>query len=174
MSTPARTEPATAAAAVRLARPEEYDAVGALTVSAYVAGGHLPADADYTAELREVEQRAAADRTEVLVALDEQGRVAGSVTLAFPGSPYAEVSRDGEAEFRMLAVAPPVSGRGVGTTLVRACLARARGCTGMALSTQASMGAAHRIYGRLGFHRAPTRDWSPVPGVDLHVYELAL
>jgi hypothetical protein len=32
------------------------------------------------------------------------------------------------------------------------------------------MTAAHRLYERLGFHRLPERDWSPVPGVDLLVY----
>jgi hypothetical protein len=36
------------------------------------------------------------------------------------------------------------------------------------------MTAAHRLYERLGFARAPARDWSPVPEVQLRVYELAL
>jgi hypothetical protein len=29
------------------------------------------------------------------------------------------------------------------------------------------MSSAHRVYERHGFRRAPERDWSPVPGVDL-------
>jgi hypothetical protein len=37
----------------------------------------------------------------------------------------------------------------------------------MALSSLASMAAAHRVYARLGYVRDPGRDWSPVPGVDL-------
>ena len=36
------------------------------------------------------------------------------------------------------------------------------------------MRAAHRIYERAGFVRAPERDWSPVPGVDLVGYRLEL
>ena len=30
---------------------------------------------------------------------------------------------------------------------------------------------AHRLYERLGFVRAPGRDWTPVPGVDLWAFE---
>jgi hypothetical protein len=37
----------------------------------------------------------------------------------------------------------------------------------MALSTLATMTAAHRVYGRLGYARDPSRDWSPLPGVEL-------
>jgi hypothetical protein len=37
----------------------------------------------------------------------------------------------------------------------------------MALSSLASMTAAHRMYARLGYERDPGRDWSPLPGVDL-------
>jgi hypothetical protein len=36
------------------------------------------------------------------------------------------------------------------------------------------MGAAHRIYEGLGFVRDPARDWSPLPGIELLVFELAL
>jgi hypothetical protein len=36
------------------------------------------------------------------------------------------------------------------------------------------MTSAHRIYERLGFRRAPERDWSPVPGVDLMAFALRL
>jgi hypothetical protein len=37
----------------------------------------------------------------------------------------------------------------------------------MALSSLATMTAAHRVYGRLGYAREPGRDWAPLPGVDL-------
>ena len=36
----------------------------------------------------------------------------------------------------------------------------------------AEMTDAHRVYGRLGFLRAPEDDWSPVPGVDLLAFRL--
>ena len=34
------------------------------------------------------------------------------------------------------------------------------------------MRAAHRIYERVGFERAPERDWSPVPGVELLAFAI--
>ena len=37
-----------------------------------------------------------------------------------------------------------------------------------------TMRAAHRVYERLGFVRAPERDWQPMPGIDLLVYRLDL
>ncbi|GAA1230350.1 GNAT family N-acetyltransferase [Oryzihumus leptocrescens] len=159
---------------VRPAEPRDHDAVGALTVRAYVDDGHIPADADYTVRLADAGGRAA--DALLLVAVDEDDEPVGTVTFAVAGSPMAELSREGEAEFRMLAVSPRARGRGVGEALVRACLDEARraGARTVVLSTQPRMTAAHRIYERLGFTRTPERDWSPVPGVDLLAYRLDL
>lgn len=128
---------------------------------------------DYAAVLRDVATRVA--HAEVLVAVDGD-RVLGTVTNVPDGGEYGEIAREGEAEFRMLAVAPEAQGRGVGEALVRACIddARRRGRTALVLSSDASMTTAHRIYDRLGFARDPARDWSPVPGVDLKAYALDL
>ena len=159
---------------VRLAEPRDHEAIGALTVRAYVDDGHIPADADYTLHLADAAGRA--ERALLLVAVDGDDEPVGTVTFAVAGSPMAELSRAGEAEFRMLAVSPRARGRGVGEALVRACLDEARraGAHAVVLSTQPRMSAAHRIYERLGFTRAPERDWSPVPGVDLLAYRLDL
>ena len=65
---------------------------------------------------------------------------------------------------------PPAGrGRGVGETLVRHCiqLATEAGSTAVVISTAQWMSTAHRLYGRLGFVRAPERDWSPRPDVRL-------
>jgi ribosomal protein S18 acetylase RimI-like enzyme len=159
---------------VRPAEPRDHDAVGALTVRAYVDDGHIPADADYTLHLADAGGRAR--DAMLLVAVDEDDEPVGTVTFAVAGSRMAELSREGEAEFRMLAVSPRARGRGVGEALVRACLDEARraGARAVVLSTQPRMTAAHRIYERLGFTRIPERDWSPVPGVDLLAYRLDL
>jgi GNAT superfamily N-acetyltransferase len=156
--------------------PDELAAVGALTVSAYTADGHLRGAEDGYAE----RLRAAADRArdaELTVAVDEaDGTLLGTVTYCRAGTPWAEVSRPGEAEFRMLAVAPQARGRGVGAALAGWCVERARadGCTGVVLSTLTQMNAAHRIYERLGFARTPERDWWPDPEVRLITYALPL
>jgi hypothetical protein len=42
------------------------------------------------------------------------------------------------------------------------------------LCSDKRMAAAHRLYASFGFTRLPERDWTPVPGVDLQAYGLAL
>jgi ribosomal protein S18 acetylase RimI-like enzyme len=148
-----------------------------LTVAAYEAAGLLENDAGYSGELRDAAGRAAADRTDLLVAVDAAtGEIVGSVTFVLPGSPLAELCMPTEAEFRMLAVAPAARGRGVGELLVRACVDRARehGCEGMVISVSTISRPAHRLYPRLGFRRVPARDWRPHPHYPLLAYELAL
>jgi ribosomal protein S18 acetylase RimI-like enzyme len=158
---------------IRLARPEEYDAVGDLTVDAYLEDGLISPQSSYVSILRDAADRAA--EAEVLVA-ELAGELVGAVAYCPPDSAYAEIAAQDEAEFRMLAVPVAARGKGVGGALVQACIDRARksGFTGLRLSTQRNMGAAHRIYERLGFERTPDRDWSPVPGVDLVTYALVL
>ncbi|WP_461011819.1 GNAT family N-acetyltransferase [Streptomyces capparidis] len=156
---------------VRMAREEELDAVGELTLGAYRVDGLVPDGSDYAREL--VRARHRAEHGELLVAVDgEGGPVLGTVTFARPGTPYAELAREGEAEFRMLAVAPGARGRGAAEALVRACLERARtlGAARVVICTQERMAAARRLYDRLGFTRLPELDWSPVPGVVLLGY----
>ena len=99
------------------------------------------------------------------MAVDDDGEVLGSVTSCPPGSPWRELSGDGEGEFRMLAAAPTARGRGVGEALVRHCedRARAAGATRMWLATLDEMTYAQRIYTRLGYRHEPSRDWYPQP-----------
>ncbi len=150
---------------VRLARPDEHERVGELTVRAYATFTLGPAD-PYVARLRDATSRAAGAELWVAVVGD---RLLGNVTYCPPGSPWREIGRDDEGEFRMLAVDPDARGTGAGTALAVHCEERARehGAVGMALSSLAEMTDAHRIYRRLGYARDPERDWSPLPGVDL-------
>ncbi|KUN27443.1 acetyltransferase [Streptomyces antibioticus] len=163
---------------IRAAEPTEYDELGEITAQAYIQDNLLAfGESDwYLAELRDVAKRAAA--AEVLVAT-QGDLLLGTVTyVPSTGGAMAELSRPGESEIRMLAVTPEARGRGAGQALVQACVDRARaaGDTGMVLSTQPVMRAAHRIYERLGFVRAPHRDWQPIPGDEftLLTYELTL
>lgn len=164
---------------IRPAHPTEYAALGEITAQAYLQDGLLDfgENDEYLGELRDVAKRAAA--AEVWVAV-EQERVLGGVTFVPSGGPMADIAGPGESEIRMLAVAAEARGRGVGEALVRVCLERARaveGRTGVVLSTQRTMRAAHRIYERLGFTRTPERDWNPLPHLDditLLTYKLTL
>ncbi|MFI6270340.1 GNAT family N-acetyltransferase [Micromonospora zamorensis] len=154
---------------VRPAEPADFPAVARLTVAAYEADGQLKGEHGYGEVLADVSSRAASG--EVLVAVDEvTDAVLGSVTFVLPGTPFAELSGPGEAEFRMLAVDPGAQGRGVGAALAQACVARAveLGCTALVICVRAGMAdSAHRLYSRLGFVRAPEKDWAPAAGVDL-------
>ncbi|MEU5261323.1 GNAT family N-acetyltransferase [Amycolatopsis sp. NPDC021455] len=157
---------------IRPPRPEEYAAAGEVTVRAYAVDGHLVAGIGYDVELRDVARRVR--QAEVLVAVDETGEVLGTVTVVRPESDYAEVSRPGELEFRMLAVAPSARGRGIGEALTRAVLDRARalGAHRVVLSSQEGMRSAHRLYERLGFTRLAERDWQVLPHVTLIAYQI--
>lgn len=159
---------------IRSALPAELHHVGELTYHAYAVDGLLANDSDYADELRDAEHRAT--HCDLLVAVDEQGRVLGTVTFCLPGSPYAELSHEGEAEFRMLAVAPAHRGRGVGGRLVRECLdlATKHGAHTLVISTKAQMHTAQRLYERFGFHRTEQLDWAPTPGVELLAYTKSL
>lgn len=159
---------------IRPARPDEYPAIGELTVDVYLGDGLVPVGAAYLDTLVAAADRAAA--AELMVAVDAGGVVVGSVTFVEHGSSYAELAGPGEVEIRMLVVAPTARGHGLGEALVRACLARAKtaGAVRMRLSSQPNMVGAHPIYRRLGFVRTPEQDWSPVPGVNLLTYRLDL
>ena len=160
---------------IRPAAPDELAAVGELTVSAYAADGYLDGTDDYSDELRDAARRA--ELATLLVAVDDRsGHLLGTATFCLAGTPYAEVSRPGEAEFRMLAVAEQARGQGVGAALVQTCidLSRAAGSTALALCSMAEMTSAHRIYQRVGFIRAPDRDWQPHPGLTLVAFVLTL
>lgn len=156
---------------VRQAQPEEFAAVADLTAAVYRGEGF--SSADYEPALRDVASRAAS--ATVLVAVQD-GAVVGALTVATRGGPWAEQSVAGEGVLRMLVVDPAARGRGVAEQLVRAAVERARedGCTLLRLSSQHEMHAAHRLYERTGFTRTPSHDWSPVPGLQLLTYALAL
>ena len=159
---------------LRRATEADHAAVGEVTVAAYEEFGKA-AEVGYVEHLRDAASR---DRdAELWVAADEAtGEVLGSVTLCPSGSPWREIGSDDEAEFRMLAVAPGAQGRGVGSALMDLVVRRARedGAAAIVLSSLAEMTAAHRIYRRQGFERAPERDWSPVAGVDLIAFRKEL
>lgn len=161
---------------IRPAHPDELDAAGALTLRAYEADGYFSNGVaqGYKAHLADARSRAA--EAQLLVAVDTDGSLLGTVTIALPGTPYAEVSQDGELEFRMLAVDPTARKRGVGAALIQAVLdqARALGFSRVVLCSQDTKVGIQAIYKRLGFQRLPERDWNPLPDVRLVAYELSL
>ncbi len=158
---------------IRAAEPAEYGAVADLTVAAYRP--FLSDTGTYEQLLRDVAGRAA--HADVLVAVDTAtGAALGTVTFVPEGGRYGEIARNGEAEFRMLAVDPAAQGRGIGAALMRHVLDESRrlGKRGVVCSSQRTMTPAHRVYERAGMARAPERDWAPIPGVELLAFAVTL
>jgi len=152
---------------VRRAEPAEADLVGALTERVYRTGSD-----DYATVLRDGRSRVRDGI--VLVALAD-GAIAGTVTLALPGTPLAHLSRADEAEVRMLAVDEAARGRGIADRLMATCetLARNEGLAAVILCTETGMQAAQRLYERRGYLRDPSRDWQ-IHHVRLLAYRLPL
>lgn len=164
---------------VRVAREDEYEAVGALTVAGYDADGYLQFpdgsyDHGYAGWLADAAARGRAD-TLIVATVDDA--LVGTVTWCPYGSASAQMARaPHQGEFRTLSVAPDGRGRGIGRALVETCLDRARaaGLTEVLLCSLDDMLPAHRLYRALGFRRRPDLDWSPEPGVQLLGFSIGL
>lgn len=150
----------------------EWDQCIRLLKRVYVGDGYS------TAERAEVfMQRSAFEAGgEMLVARDSAGTLVGAVLFLRPNGPLAQVAKDNEAEFRVLAVAPEARGQGIGAALVMACVQRARatGAPAVVLWSQPTMPTAHRLYERLGFVRVPLRDEDDARGFRRLVFQLEL
>jgi ribosomal protein S18 acetylase RimI-like enzyme len=149
---------------VREAQPDERAEAGRVTADAYREFVR-PGDDDwerYLARIADVDARA--DRTTVLVAV-EDGRVVGSLTLELDGRVHDQDDEDfqplapGEAHIRMLGVDPGARGRGVARAIMTAAesVARDTGKTVMTLHTTRRMTAAQAMYERLGYERMEDR-----------------
>jgi ribosomal protein S18 acetylase RimI-like enzyme len=157
---------------IRLVRPDEYEELGALTVAAYEVV--QPGLGGYADSLRDVADRA--QRSTVLVAVDESDLLGGVTYVSGPDDPYAEGLEEGQVGIRMLAVADAVQGRGVGRALTVACIERGRaaGARAVALHSTSTMTVAHELYSSLGFARRPEHDIFVDDGVHLMSFLLRL
>ncbi|MGH2739690.1 MAG: GNAT family N-acetyltransferase [Actinomycetota bacterium] len=149
---------------IRPARPEEFDEAGRVTARSYreFAKPDEPGWQTYLDRLADVQSRA--DKTLVLVAIEE-GAILGTATLELegrvPGSSLEETPlQPGQAHLRMLGVDPDARRRGIGRRLVEACIEEAerQGKTLLTLNTTRRMRAAQDMYESLGFRRSTDLD----------------
>jgi GNAT superfamily N-acetyltransferase len=151
---------------VREATEADYPEIARITQAAYLGAGYFEdANHPYMQQVADVAYRAA--RGTVLVA-ERDGRLVGSVTLMASGDGFEQVARAGEFEFRLLVVDPQVQRTGAATALVAEVEARAKraGASAVVLTTGSDWVAPHALYARLGYARAPERDW-PIPHTDI-------
>jgi ribosomal protein S18 acetylase RimI-like enzyme len=148
---------------IRLAAPDEYEAIGEVSEAAY---SHDYDISDrYRENLRDVGARAA--QHEIWVAVDRHtGELLGTVMAPRPGSHVSELAQDGELDFRLLAVAPSARRRGIGRLLVQHMIALAaeRGATRVVLNSGPQMTGAHQLYYAMGFTRLTERETRMIEG----------
>lgn len=142
---------------IRVARPDEYERIGRITVNTYseIFGADL---VGYESELEAVAERAA-DCT-VLVAANGDD-ILGAVTyVPGPETSMSEFSDSEAAGLRMLVVDPPHQSRGVGKALTDMCIAMARAerRQRIILHTTDRQPVAMRMYAAMGFIATPELD----------------
>lgn len=162
---------------IRDARPEDRDAIRALTLQAYEQYASLMEPEAWAGLSGAIRTGLEAEGAERIVA-ERAGRLLGCVAL-FPPAADAYPGETGPAswpELRLLAVASEARGAGVGQALVEECARRARrmGASELGLHTSRSMAAAMRMYRRMGFVRAPGHDFRPPGGELVEAYRLPL
>lgn len=183
---------------IRLANPEEHDAVDELVRAAYEHDYGPREHGDDPFRLSAHRSRVA----DVWVAVEERiraidplvgsgvplgdaglirsSKLLGTITIRRAGGrSLQEDTHDDELDFRLLGVDPKARGRGLGTLLTEhaIALARSRGLEGVFLKSAPDMLGAHRLYESLGFTRAPHRDGLVIGGeivLDLYGFELPL
>jgi len=158
---------------IRDATAAEMTEVARVRVAAYQAGQHLSPNSRYEQRLRELGADGVGD---VLVAVDADGEIAGTVMLQpWPHAGLVVTGPD-EAEIRALAVMPRTQGEGLGKALLEAVIerARVRRVRHLVLLTQRDMVSAQHLYAKAGFSRLADRDTSPEPGNLLMAYGLLL
>ena len=132
------------------AQPSHYAALADLFEGVFVGEGYAPASS--RDRLRDITKVAEAGF--LLVATGPQGReVFGAVAL--------------DSHHR---------GHGLGSKLIRACIAQAARCSlnSLVLSTQPSMFAAQGLYLSEGFKRVASRDWMHANGSERLVFSRSL
>jgi ribosomal protein S18 acetylase RimI-like enzyme len=155
---------------VRDARPDERDAIAALTRAAYAEIWRVMTPSAWAGFSRAMESGLATDAPVERIVAEEGGRLVGSAML-YPASSNAygdDARRVSWPEVRLVAVHPDARGRGIARALMDECIRRARasGADALGLHTSKSFRAAIAMYARMGFERAPEHDFQP-PGAEL-------
>ncbi len=169
---------------IRDARPDELDAIGALTAEAYEE--YMPDDSApeerrrafgaYREDIRHGVLERVARGASVIVA-ERGGRLVGTVTYYAPGVDKGDEGWPPEiAAMRLLAVLPSERGHGIGRALTEETLGRARsaGAPSFGLHTTNLMAIARDMYERMGFVRVSENDFIPAPDLLVAAYRVSL
>jgi GNAT superfamily N-acetyltransferase len=169
---------------VRKALAAEYTEIGELLVLVYSQLDGFPKkkeQPDYYKMLANVGELTKKPGTEILVAITEQGRIAGAVVyfsdMKYYGSGGSATLEKDASGFRLLAVDPSFRGQGIGSILTRECIRRARDLkhSNVVIHTTRAMQTAWKMYEKIGFKRAEDLDFMqgdlPVFGFRLNLHK---
>jgi len=166
--------------AIRDAAPPDRAAIEAVTLAAYEQYAAVLSPPRWAAYRESIRATLADVRPAAQIVAEDGGVLVGAVLL-YPAGAAMAVPGAGSItlacpEVRLLAVAPAARGQGVGRRLMDECVRRARAAAAPALTlhTTDMMSVAIRLYGRLGFVRAPELDFSPAPRITVKGYCLPL
>ncbi len=165
---------------IRDAQAGDRGAIEAVTLSAYQQYAAVMPAQHWAAYRQNILDTLADVQPAAQVVAEQDGQILGTVLLYPAGTvlttPAGTPVTLAWPEVRLLAVGPAARGHGVGVTLMRECIRRARqsGAPALTLHTTELMQAAMRLYERLGFERAPELDFEPAPGVIIKGYRLSL
>lgn len=171
---------------IRPARADDLDAVARVLCAAfepYRWAASTPAEREaLDRHLTEVADVGSIVGESELFVASAADRIVGAAMLEPPNrpgpplpGPCAKPWPRAWASLRRLGVEPAYRGRGVGSMLVDARLARARelGATAALLHTSPIFAVVHGMVGRHGWQRVPEWDFSPAPHALAEAYLLA-
>ena len=153
---------------VRQATPEEYGPIGELLITVYSQLEGFPKKSeqpDYYQLLANVGEFIKKPEIDLLVAVDENDRIAGAVVyfgdMQHYGSGGTATQEKNASGFRLLAVVPDVRGNGIGKLLTMTCIAKAKKANqkNLVIHTTKAMQTAWKMYEKIGFRRAKDLDF---------------
>jgi len=167
---------------VRNASPSEFYTIGKIMVEVYSQLEGFPSPEDqpaYYKMLANIGELTKKAHTELIVAVDENGKIAGAVVYFSDMNQYGSggtaTSIKNSSGFRLLAVDPSERGKGIGKLLCEACITRARNKNQkqIIIHSTESMKIAWKMYVKLGFKRFKEIDFMqeklPVFGFKLNL-----
>lgn len=172
-----RLEPAGDPMTIRDADPGEREVVVELTRFAYAEFKSVMTPATWRGLSKAIEAVLANSGPAEIIVATGRDEIVGSVFLYNGGSsPYPGEPLLAEPEFRLLSVRPGHRGHGIGHALVEECIRRSKiaGAKTLGLHTSVSFRDAITLYRRMGFVRAPERDFHPAEAEVVEAYRLPL
>ena len=153
---------------VRNANPDEFEEIGKIMVEVYSQLEGFPKESeqpDYYKMLANIGDLTQKPKTELLVAISNEGRIAGGVVyfsdMKYYGSGGTAIQEKNASGFRLLAVDNSVRGKGIGKLLTIECIRKAREHKNkqVVIHTTKAMQIAWKMYENLGFKRSEDLDF---------------